>query len=391
MAWFRMMGADSVEYHRQTVAAATITPVGPSRTTGAGARHRSRGAAAWPIGSALPARLTILPTRPCSARVAHTTPCCERGTVTGVDDHGLTARMDNRRRVRLRGDALGHDRLDHAYAMTVHRTQGATADACHVFGDGGGRELSYVAMSRARGPSYSYVVADDVSQAAEDLRREWSSERRQRWLLDTDSPASDGTRRQPHLAPQAERSLRVARLRAERAVLLTVLGPTAIDRVGDARLRAASIGAQLEDLRAGDGRYAHTAIGSAARRVEEAERNLRETRQVAIAPEVTRRSRRRHQRVAETWATELADARREWTRVAGPSECRLIMALADAERIVARLKVDRAREALDRSAGVGIHARLSAIDRELALLDSHQPARMRGVEVSDKTAPGLSL
>jgi hypothetical protein len=210
----------------------------------------------------------------------------ERGTVTEVDDHGLTARMDHGRHVRLRGHALGPDRLDHAYAMTVHRTQGDTADACHVFGDGGGRELAYVATSRARGPSYSYVVADDVSQAAEDLRREWASERRQRWVLDTDEPAPDGTRRQPHLAPPAEQGLRAARLRAEQAALLTVLGPTAIDSVGDARRRATSIRAELEDLRAGDGRYADTAVGIVARRLREAERS-HTTRPGAPRPRLT--------------------------------------------------------------------------------------------------------
>ena len=42
------------------------------------------------------------------------------------------------------------ERLDHAYAMTVHRTQGATTEVSHLFSDGGGRELAYVAMSRAR-------------------------------------------------------------------------------------------------------------------------------------------------------------------------------------------------------------------------------------------------
>jgi hypothetical protein len=204
-------------------------------------------------------------------------------------------------------------------------------------------------------------------------------------------PGTGRRSRHPRLAPKAEHGLRAARLRAERAALLTVLGPTAMDKIGDARRRAASIGAQIEDLRAGDGRYAHNAIGSAARRLEEAEWHLRETRRLATAPDGTRRSRRRHQRVAETWAAELAEARREWVSVAGPSERRLVMALANAERIVSRLEVDRAREALDRAVGVGIHARLSAIDRELAQSDPRQPAHVGGAELSDKDIPGLTL
>ena len=37
-----------------------------------------------------------------------------------------------------------------AYATTVHRSQGSTVARAHLFADGGGRELAYVAMSRAR-------------------------------------------------------------------------------------------------------------------------------------------------------------------------------------------------------------------------------------------------
>src|SRR5690606_34245310 len=56
----------------------------------------------------------------------------QRGTVTAVDHRGLSARMDNGRTARLEGDALGPDRLDHGYAATIHRTQGATATTSHV-------------------------------------------------------------------------------------------------------------------------------------------------------------------------------------------------------------------------------------------------------------------
>jgi ATP-dependent exoDNAse (exonuclease V) alpha subunit len=58
--------------------------------------------------------------------------------------------------------------------------QGATVDRAHVCADGGGRELAYVAMSRARDTSHVYVVADDTDQAIGDLTVEWSAERGQR-------------------------------------------------------------------------------------------------------------------------------------------------------------------------------------------------------------------
>jgi ATP-dependent exoDNAse (exonuclease V) alpha subunit len=63
----------------------------------------------------------------------------ERGTVIAVDDASLSVRFDDGRRDTLTGEDLRADRLDHAYAVTVHRTQGATVDRAHVFADGGGR------------------------------------------------------------------------------------------------------------------------------------------------------------------------------------------------------------------------------------------------------------
>jgi ATP-dependent exoDNAse (exonuclease V) alpha subunit len=96
----------------------------------------------------------------------------ERGTITAVHQGQLTVRFDDGRSQTLAGEELGADHLDHAYAVTVHRMQGATVDRAHVFADGGGRELAYVAMSRARETSHVYVVADDLDQAGEDLTAE---------------------------------------------------------------------------------------------------------------------------------------------------------------------------------------------------------------------------
>jgi ATP-dependent exoDNAse (exonuclease V) alpha subunit len=57
-------------------------------------------------------------------------------------------------------------------------------DRAHVYADGGGRELAYVAMSRAKESSHAYLVADSLDQATEDLQREWSAERRMGWAID---------------------------------------------------------------------------------------------------------------------------------------------------------------------------------------------------------------
>jgi conjugative relaxase-like TrwC/TraI family protein len=62
----------------------------------------------------------------------------ERGQVTVVDDQTLTIQFERDRAVTLSGAEIDDDHLDHAYALTVHRTQGATVDTAHVLADGGG-------------------------------------------------------------------------------------------------------------------------------------------------------------------------------------------------------------------------------------------------------------
>ncbi len=41
-------------------------------------------------------------------------------------------------------------------------------------------------MSRAKETTHIHAVADNLDQAADGLTREWGTERRQRWILDTD-------------------------------------------------------------------------------------------------------------------------------------------------------------------------------------------------------------
>lgn len=116
----------------------------------------------------------------------------ETGTIEHVftDDASLGVRMDDGRTLLLPSSATSRDRLDHGYAITVHRAQGATVDTAHHLADGGGRELAYVALSRARQHTTVYVEADSLEQAVEDLTGCWSVEHRQQWVLDSMTPAS---------------------------------------------------------------------------------------------------------------------------------------------------------------------------------------------------------
>ncbi len=146
----------------------------------------------------------------------------ERGTVIAVGDGELTVRFDDGRSPVLVGEELGSERLEHAYAVTVHRMQGATVDRAHVFADGGGRELAYVAMSRPRDASHVYITADDTEQAVEDLTAEWSVGRRQHWILDIDQPVGPGEKARPDLARRTVSVMRMAQLRAERGAVAAV-------------------------------------------------------------------------------------------------------------------------------------------------------------------------
>lgn len=61
-------------------------------------------------------------------------------------------------------------------------------EGAHALEDGGGRELAYVKMSRTKERSTVYVVADSLEQANEDLRRDWGTDQRLGWVIDTGTP-----------------------------------------------------------------------------------------------------------------------------------------------------------------------------------------------------------
>ena len=116
-------------------------------------------------------------------------------TITAATTDRIDARTSTGREVTLTGDAIDTDHLDHGYALTVHRAQGATYDRAHVLTAGGGRELAYVALSRARDHTTIHATADGLDQAVDDLQADWSTETQQHWI--TDTPARPGNHTEP--------------------------------------------------------------------------------------------------------------------------------------------------------------------------------------------------
>jgi conjugative relaxase-like TrwC/TraI family protein len=175
----------------------------------------------------------------------------ETGTVLAVDTarRELAATMDDARIQRFAGEDLDASHLAHGYAVTVHRSQGSTLDRAHVFEDGGGRELAYVKMSRARQRSTVYVVADFADQAVDDLNRSWSQSRRIGWAIDQGTPAPGQSDAEPAATP-ASAAMRYARLVAEAEAVAAVI-PRDVERaLGEEENRVQRIEGALRGLNA---------------------------------------------------------------------------------------------------------------------------------------------
>jgi Ti-type conjugative transfer relaxase TraA len=85
-----------------------------------------------------------------------------RGTVREIheEQHALTVELDNGRAVILDAGYLEDGHLDHGYAATAHKAQGATVDAVFVLGSEDlYREWGYTALTRHRDEARFYVVS----------------------------------------------------------------------------------------------------------------------------------------------------------------------------------------------------------------------------------------
>jgi len=288
----------------------------------------------------------------------------ERATITAIhrDDGSVDAVAGDGRHLHLTGEQTGADRLTHAYAITVHRSQGSTSDIAHVLEDGGGRELAYVAMSRARHSSRVYVPAFNQDDAVEHLRWAWTSERRQHWAHDQGQPEP----RRVTVVEQRDRLAGHINLQA-----------AATARAANRKLIA--VEADLADLHAGTGRWADTPAGTAALVVRAAEAHLRAAQRQTIDDETSIWRRRKAGRAIPALQAALQLAQQRWAGDGQPVADQL-----NAE--VERLRDRPHGASVDRYAWLTDHPRiaeqLDQLDQQLASQGAghrrgHQPQQTR--------------
>jgi hypothetical protein len=227
----------------------------------------------------------------------------EPARVTAVDPEAqtLTAVTPDGRQLRMRPEEIGADRLGHGYAITAHRSQGATVDAAHVLDDGGGRELAYVAMSRGRHASHVYVAGSDLRDAAGRLAWSWDQERREQWASDR------------HRAAE-----RLETLAAERRQLIGIIPPDLSAPLAGLRQEQAALERDLADLRTGAGRWSDTAVADAYYQLLRAQSSHREALWRAEAPRQGILDRRRARQEVEATLGTIEEAERALRKASEP-------------------------------------------------------------------------
>ncbi len=223
--------------------------------------------------------------------------------VTAVDPEAqtLTAITPDGRQLHMGVDDIGADRLAYGYAVTAHRAQGTTVEVAHVLDDGGGRELAYVAMSRARNASHVYTTAPDLAQAAQRLVWSWDDERRQQWATD-----------------QARAAQRLTELRAEHRELVGSIPPDVTDQLAHVHEQQAALEKDLADLRTGAGRWANTPVRTSYEDLQLTRRAHEEILRRVQDPHRGLLARHRSRDDLKTSAARLQAAGRAWQHTTEP-------------------------------------------------------------------------
>jgi hypothetical protein len=242
----------------------------------------------------------------------------QRAVIESVDssEQGLTLVTDDGQLVRLAFHEAGADRLGYGYATTVHRCQGSTVARAHLFADGGGRELAYVAMSRARESTQVWAVADDLPQAVEDLRRDWSTRRTPTWAIDTalPDPATLNPDRFKAL-PQDHQARLSAVVHAQEdiagAAIAGIRLPDRAAALSQARHALNAARQARAELHTGSGVWSDTEAGRAVRNLAEA-RGARERAEHTAHHGKRWRDRHEGRKQLQEWVQREADAQQRW-------------------------------------------------------------------------------
>jgi len=301
-----------------------------------------------------------------------------------VEAMSLSIRLDDDNEiVKLAGEEIAADRLALAYAVTVHRSQGSTVERSHALEDGGGRELAYVKMSRAKDRSTVYVVADSLEQATEDLVREWGTDRRLGWVIDTGTPLTD-----PHeversrVVPRPTRdALRRGRLVAERDAILAVVPPDPAAEIRAAELQRRRLEEEREDLATGTGRYRDHPVAQALRDLRSAESDIARLERNLAGPGQPWKQRRAWRAQLERSTPKLAEATRSAAALTAPESARLENDEQGLSERLSALEKDRERYQSWTAGHPEVEARLDRLTAEIASLD----------ESLDRAAPAHEL
>ena len=178
-------------------------------------------------------------------------------------------------------------------------------DITYALEDGGGRELAYVAMSRARGQSHVHVVAPGLSQAASRLAWAWEDERRQAWAIGN----------------EADKTL--AKLLADRVQLSRMVPPDLSDQIERVRSQSDAVERDIAELYDGTGRWANTDAGQAARAVRQAFGERESAKALLENPELGRWSRHKARRALAAAGDRFDKAVAAWERTGERMPCAL--------------------------------------------------------------------
>jgi len=283
----------------------------------------------------------------------------QRAVVTFVDpaSRSLVALTPEGRLLRMGPEDLGPDQLAHGYAMTAHRSQGATVDLTYALEDGGGRELAYVAMSRARGESHVYVVAPDIVQAADRLSWAWDQERRQSWALGN--------------IPEVN----LAALVSERDALARSVAPDRSSELEQLRRQGTVLQQDFDDLHNGAGRWERTQAGEVARSLRRLALEYQEAANKVEGPELGFWARHRARRELKDVGARFDQALSAWETAGKPYASQLEARREQLSRQLPAL--EQAQSARDRflAAHPEVPRRLAELDR--AIEHEHEVERQR--------------